>query len=366
MFGLLVGVILLTAIIVPFLVKILYDPSRKYAGYQERNILHSEITGELRILSCIYRPDNIPAVINFLQPSCSSGGNPIIVYVLHLINLRGRAAPLFISHKIQTKTVSNRSYSENVILSFKFFEENNCGTAYVYPFTAISPTKLMHEDICRLALNKLASIVVLPFHRKWFTDGSVESDDKTRRALNHCVLERAPCSVGILVDRGYLGQFISRDLSLGPYFSVAMIFFGGSDDREALSLAKRMSRNASISVTVVRFMDKRHEVGTDWQRVLDSEVLKDIKPEKNLNQRLKYVVEKVYDGQETVSTIESIAGKFDLIIVGRRENTVTPQTSGLDGVREFPELGVIGNFLVTGDLPRRCSVLVVQQQQTAQ
>lgn len=327
MFSFLTVEILVTAIIVPILVKFLYDPSRKYAGYQKRNIMqHSKTSGELRILACIYRPDNIPAIINFLQASCLNRGSPVAVYVLHLIDLRGRAAPLFISHKVQKKTVSNRSYSENMILSFKLFEEKNWGTACVHPFTAISPPKLMHEDVCMLALDKLASIVVLPFHRKWFFDGSIESDDNTKRAMNCSVLERAPCSVGIL---------ISSELSLGSSFRVAMIFLGGSDDREALTLANRMSQNTSINLTVFRFIAKSDEmISTNWEKVLDSEVLKEVKP------------------------------KYDLVIVGRRNNTETPQTSGLDRCREFPELGIVGNFLVTEDLPRRYSVLVVQQQQT--
>lgn len=366
MFSFLTVEILVTAIIIPILVKFLYDPSRKYAGYQKRNIMqHSKASGELRILACIYRPDNIPVIIKFLQASCPKRGSLVTVYVLHLIDLRGRAAPLFISHKMQKKTVSNRSYSENVILSFKLFEEKNWGTACVYPFTAISPPKLMHEDVCMLALDKLASIVVLPFHRKWFIDGSIESDDNTKRALNCSVLERAPCSVGILIDRGRIGRFISSELSLGSSFRVAMIFLGGSDDREALTLAKRMSQNTSINLTVFRFIVKSDEmISTNWEKVLDSEVLKEVKPENNFNQRVKYVVEMVNEGQETLAKIQSVVPKYDLVIVGRRDNTETPQTSGLDRCREFPELGIVGNCLITEDLPGRYSVLVVQQQQT--
>jgi hypothetical protein len=55
------------------------------------------------------------------------------------------------------------------------------------------------------------------------------------------VLELAPCSVGILVDRGHLGRPM---VSLESSCSVAMIFLGGSDDREALTFAKRMANNS--------------------------------------------------------------------------------------------------------------------------
>ncbi|KAK3221748.1 hypothetical protein Dsin_008773 [Dipteronia sinensis] len=76
-------------------------------------------------------------------------------------------------------------------------------------------------------------------------------------------------------------------------------------------------------------------------------------------------MEMVNDGEETLFKIQSMARKHDLIIVGRRNNVETPQTSGLGHkLSEFPELGIVGNFLVTKDLPRRYSVLVVQQQLT--
>ncbi|KAK2646523.1 hypothetical protein Ddye_021718 [Dipteronia dyeriana] len=123
-----------------------------------------------------------------------------------------------------------------------------------------------------------------------------------------------------------------------------------------------MRQNAN---TVVRFITKKSEISTDWEKVLDSEVLKDIKPGSTINERLKYTMEMVNDGEETLSKIQSMAGKHDLIIVGRRNNVETPQTSCLDHkLSEFPKLRIVGNFLVTKDLPRRYSVLVVQQQLT--
>ncbi|KAK2646522.1 hypothetical protein Ddye_021717 [Dipteronia dyeriana] len=91
--------------------------------------MHSKGNPELRILACIYWPD-IPAIINFLRASTPTRESPVAVYVLHLINLSGRAAPLFISHKMQMKTISNRSYSKSVILSFSCFEENNRGNRF--------------------------------------------------------------------------------------------------------------------------------------------------------------------------------------------------------------------------------------------
>ncbi|MCI69729.1 cation/H(+) antiporter 4-like [Trifolium medium] len=64
----------------------------------------------------------------------------------------------------------------------------------VSTYTAVSPPRLMHDDICYLVLDKLASIIILPFHLRWSEDGSVESADENIRSLNTKVLERAPCS----------------------------------------------------------------------------------------------------------------------------------------------------------------------------
>ncbi|XP_059429345.1 cation/H(+) antiporter 3-like [Corylus avellana] len=216
--------ILLIALFVPLLVKYLYHPSRKYASYQKRDIMHCIHNAELKVLVCIHRQDDIAAITKLLEVACPSSERPLAIYVLHLIKLIGRASPIFVSHQMQKKTVSNNSsYSENIILAFNHFKQYNDGVVSVNIFTAISPPKFMHEDICILGLDKLTSFIVLPFHRKWSLDGLVESEDNTIRTLNCSVLEVAPCSIGILVDRGHLGRSI---VSSEPSYYVAMIFFG--------------------------------------------------------------------------------------------------------------------------------------------
>jgi hypothetical protein len=54
--------------------------------------------------------------------------------------------------------------------------------------------------------------------------------------------------------------------------------------------------------------------------------------------------------------------EYDLIIVGRRHNVNSPQTSGLAEWSEFPELGTLGDLLASSDLNNGTSVFVVQQQ----
>ncbi|XP_040994234.1 cation/H(+) antiporter 4-like [Juglans microcarpa x Juglans regia] len=366
-------VLLLNVIILPILVKFLYDPSRKYACYQKRNILGCRSNQELRVLVCIRRSTNLSAVIRLLGAASSSPARPrLAIYVLHLIKLAEEASrPVFISHQKQKKIPFRNSYSEIVIKAFSHFKRDIQGTAVsVKFFTVVRPSKVMAEGICSLALDKLASFIILPFHRKWSVDGCVASEDSTIQTLNRNVLEHAPCSVGILVDRGddyNLGRSSTLMLSSdSSTYSVAMIFLGGNDDREALSFAKRMSNKYSkISLTVIHLVSpgsNELDVTNYLENVLDSLALKDVILNNGDDEYVRYLEEIVQDGPQMTSTVCSMVDEYDLIIVGRRHKMESPQTSGLAELSKFPELGIIGDLLASSDLNTRTSVLVVQQQ----
>ncbi|KAG7949635.1 hypothetical protein I3843_13G072600 [Carya illinoinensis] len=362
-FSLFTIAMIVNAMIIPALVKYLYDPSRKYAGYQKRDIMHCRSNAELRVLVCIHGPDNVAAAIKLLEAACLSRESPLGIYVLHLVRLIGRSSPVFIYHNKQKTFGSSSTFSENIIIPFeRFKQEKRVVGLSVNLFTAITPPKSMHEDICSLALDRLTSLIVLPFHRKWSIDGSIESEDNNIRTLNYNVLEIAPCSVGILVDRGHLGRSMASTQSS---YSVAMFFLGGKDDQEAIIFAKRLARNSNVNLTVLHLVASETEGDIHIDNLLDFEVLKDVK--RNNVGNGSYVIyseEKVEDGPQTAMIIRSMSYKFDLIIVGRRHNINSPQTSGLAEWSEFPELGIIGDLLASSDIDSKTSILVVQQQQT--
>ncbi|KAL5757961.1 hypothetical protein ACOSP7_020572 [Xanthoceras sorbifolium] len=362
MFGFTFYVVLYTATIVPVVVKYLYDPTRRYAGYNKRSLMHWKPYSELPIVSVIHVPDNVASVINLLEASCPTKENPMDVNVLHLIKLSGQANPIFISHQRKRRTSSTTaSYSQNLIISFNKFKGNNWGAVSVNAFTAVSPPDLMHDDICNLALDRLACLIILPFHRRWYIDGSIESDNDYIRALKARVLEKAPCSVGIFIDRDNLQRRAPMpvDSSLeAPSYKVAIVFLGGSDDREALTLSKRMSRDNRVALTVVRLTAQNGN--EEWNSMLESEMLREMKS----NGYINYMEKGVADGPETAMIVRSMVTEFDLIIVGRRYNLESPQTSGLKEWSEFPELGVLGDLLASVDNHSgRCSVLIVQQEE---
>ncbi|KAK7301056.1 hypothetical protein RJT34_11912 [Clitoria ternatea] len=348
--------IMVMNIVVHKFVKHLYDPSRKYAGYEQRNIFSLKPNSNLRILVCIHKQHHTVPMIKALDLCFPTTEDPITVDALHLMELVGRSSPIFISHRMKKAISSNvhNSYSANVILAFKLYEDENGGAITINPYTAISPPLLMHEDVCNLALDKVASIIILPFHRKWSIDGKIEHEDKNIRSLNCKVMERAPCSVGILVSRSVL----QRDSPL----RIAMVFLGGNDDREALCIANRAARDSSITLVVYHIKTKSKSELPDVDTMLDIAMLKDAWKEHSSMRNVSYKEEVVEGGVETASILRELTEQHDFFVVGRRHGIECPQTKGLEQWSEFPELGLIGDYLASADLDCTSSVLVVQQQ----
>ncbi|KAK7318952.1 hypothetical protein RJT34_03661 [Clitoria ternatea] len=348
--------IMIVACIVKWSVKLLYDPSRKYAGYQRRNIMSLKPDSELRILACVHKSYHIYAMTDVLDLCHPTIEHPIIVDALHLVELVGRISPIFISHRVH-KTISAGSYkscSDDVILALDLYEHDNFGAATAHTYTAISPPALMHEDLCNLAVDKVASIMILPFHLRWSSDGGIESDDKNVRSINCTVLEIAPCSVGILVSRSSYPS--------NKAIRLAMVFLGGQDDREALCLTKRAMRNIRVNLVVYHLAPK--EQTPDMELLLDIQELEDVKKPKHGLDNVRYHKIIVNDGPETSTVLRDIVNEHDFFIVGRRHAPDSPQTEGLTNWSEFPELGVIGDLLASPDFESKAGVLVVQQQNT--
>ncbi|KAL2927800.1 Cation/H(+) antiporter 3 [Bienertia sinuspersici] len=369
----LILVTIVVAIVIPITIKFLYHPPKKYAGYQNRDIVSCNPEAHLRILSCISKPDHVPAIVHLLALSNPTSNN-MIVDVLHLIKLSGRSHPIFISHDIQTGIASeNMSYSEDVISSFTSLVQRASLHDYLFThfFTTVTQPKAMHDDICTLALDNLASLIILPFHRKLSTlDGSIEFEDNTQRALNISILDRAPCSVGIFINRGTFKPESSNLTSVVVQsqsqlceqneFSVAVILIGGADDHEAVAYAKRMASGPKIWVLVIRVI--AFEDNTELSES-DSIALTDIQQYANVNQQFNYSEQMVRDGSQTAKMLRSIAEDFDLIVVGRRHDLDCCQTSGLQEWSEVRELGILGDILASPDFPGKTSILVVQRQQ---
>lgn len=357
-----ISVLVVTAIITPIL-RTLYDPSKQYfGGIKRSSIQHAKRDSpELRILVCIHNHESVSTIVNLLEVSHASEKNPLAVIGLVLVELVGRTSPIFIAHQYDDHNhnpQTTTSTSIQILNALKQYQRRCDGSTTLQSFTSVSHFKWMHDDICRVAIEKRAHIVILPFHKQWAIDGSVGSANASIRNMNLNVIEKAPCSVGILVDRGILAG-TGTVLASRYIYNVAVIFIGGSDDAESLAYGARMAKHESVDLTVVRFLQFGDVNSKDRRR--DSELIHEYRQANAGNEKFVIVEELVKDGEGLFSGIGAMVDCFDLILVGR-DHPESTLLFEMDKWSECPELGVVGDMLASSDCATAASVLVVQQQ----
>lgn len=150
------------------------------------------------------------------------------------------------------------------------------------------------------------------------------------------------------------------------FYSVGVIFVGGGDDREALAYAIRMAQHTNVRVSVIRMVEdprKGNKRGDHNHNLQDGQMIHKYKIGCVHLKRHDYREEIVVDSVARVSVIRSLEGCFHLILVGRRH---PPNTSFFLGLttewNDFPELGFLGDMLVSSPSNSDSSILVVQQQ----
>ncbi|XP_027941288.1 cation/H(+) antiporter 15-like [Vigna unguiculata] len=354
-----IALVWLTAASSP-IVKLLYDPSKSYLSLTRwRTVEHAPPDIELPIIACIHCEENTPTMINFLEISNSRVESPIYFHVLHLLQLKGRSAPLMIDHDLKSNTHlwrSNRSVS--IINAFKSYEQQ-CSNVQVKVYTCISPYETMHDEVCMQAAEKRACILIVPFHRHFRRTGIIELSNPVR-ALNRHLLRTAPCSVGILVERGSLVN--NNPLTTVSFYNVAVVFIEGPDDREALAYAMRMADHPNVKVTVIRITGSRRKSRTMITRDPDAEIIHKFMVNYLQVKRHDFREQIVRDSVEMIGVIREFDGCFDLILVGRRHESESSMFYGMNEWNEYPELGSVADMLVSSDSTFDGSVLVVQQQ----
>ncbi|WOK97382.1 cation/H(+) antiporter 15-like [Canna indica] len=355
--ALIIAVVLVGVSTTP-LIKYLYRPEESYMSYQCRTLENADPRDELLILACVHEQCNVNPILTLLKASGPSPQSPICLYLLHLIQLVGRACPVLLPHNYQSKAstaAGPRSESDHIVNAFqRQYEQQYPSTDVSFlPFVCMCPYTSMHNDICSLALDKKVTLVILPFHQYTRDDCTVYCNQAIK-AVNTNVLRYAPCSVGILIDNGL---FYTNSSLLQR---VAVYFFGGADDREALAYATRMADYAGVRLLVVRFLPPN-----DWRLVgseesaTDNEMLRRFHQERVDGQRVVYREEVVKDSEETVAIIRELSQDFSLFIVGCRHESVMMQLSHWS---EYPELGIMGDLLASTNFGDRVSTLVVRQQ----
>lgn len=369
-----VSVVVMTMLVPPIILR--YHPNNDVVPYERKTIEKTKSVEELRVLACVHKMNNVPSVINVLEAANATQKSPIRVYALQLVELIGRASAMLVVHngrKASSKNPTKEEAETDEIVSAFDNYELRCDGVNVQAITSRCPYSTMDEDICNIARDKRAAFIILPFHRQQNIDGEMEDINPAIRTVNENVLAHAPCSVGVLIDRrmAETTTFPNR---------VAVLFFGGPDDREALAYAWKMSEHQNVRLTVLRFAPGKDALQvnpTDFmtttpgtitvpidaenERHLDDQFLNKFKTATQYEKSVVYQEIVLNDEEETVRAIKNMENDYDLFIVGRGRGMVSPLTAGLADWCDCPELGPIGDLFATSEFSSSFSVLVMQQ-----
>ncbi|KAM0041403.1 putative cation/H+ exchanger, sodium/solute symporter superfamily [Helianthus debilis subsp. tardiflorus] len=377
-FAILVLMALVTTFITTPSVIAVYKPAKKLAKseYKHRTIYRKDFsTSPFRMFFTFHGIRNLPTIINLIEASRGTGKNETLtVHAMHLMELTERSSAILMAHKTRKNgspfwKKGPKANSDQILVAFETFQQ--LSKVSIRPTTAISAVSSMHEDICNGAESKKAAMIVLPFHKHLRLDGHLEVARAEYRHVNRKVLEHAPCSVSILVDRGFGG---SSHVSASNVDSlVTVLFFGGHDDHEALAYGARMAEHPGINLVVVRFLLDRDVASSSSVSVeieepdsvktmsMDDEVIAEFKEKILKDSRNKYMERMVKNGDEVMEAVRE-HGRCNLVLVGRM-----PEGELVASMRkrsECPEMGPVGNLLIAPEVDIRSSVFVVQQYRT--
>ncbi|XP_010999354.1 PREDICTED: cation/H(+) antiporter 19-like [Populus euphratica] len=373
-FAVLVLMALFTTFITTPIVMAVYKPARKGAPYKNRTVKRKDLDTELRLLACFHSSRNIPTMINLVE--CSRGTRQrgrLCVYAMHLMELSERSSAISMVHKARKNGLpfwnKKRDDRDQMVIAFEAYQQLSSVT--IRPMTAISALNTIYEDICTSAHQKRAAMILLPFHKHQRVDGSLESLGHSLQEVNQRVLRHSPCSVGILIDRGFGGttQVSASDVSS----KIVVPFFGGSDDMEALAYGMRMAEHPGIMLTVLKFVPASGKTlltleghDTNVNRVendknsnsqADSEIFFSEFVQhaaKQLQDSVTHEERVVESKADVVAALKSMS-KSNLFMVGRM-----PPIAPLLISTDTPELGPVGSILASSNFSNTASVLVIQ------
>ncbi|XP_060180826.1 cation/H(+) antiporter 28 [Lycium barbarum] len=372
----LVFVTFLTIIYTPVVVAKIIERARRRSPTQKMALQWLNPTNELRILLCIRSPQNIFSAINFMEISRGPANPGIMVYLTDMIDLTDKiAATLTHGRGVDAVTVTDPTVvemREKITKDVQVYLSEDCEGVNLRRMMALSTINNMHQDISILAEDLLVHLIILPFHKNQEEDGRLQVGHSGFRHINRKVLRNAPCSVGILVDRG-LGKTVIERSSIS--LNAAVIFIGGKDDREALVYAGRVARHPGVKLTVIRFLveaagdsvssrigrAKSNTTEHLEEMKIDDECFAEFYDKHVAGGRVAYVEKYLVNSGQTFSTLRSLEGQYGLFIVGRGGRVNSVLTVGMSDWEECPELGPIGDILSASDFSVTASVLIIQQ-----
>ncbi|XP_061375904.1 cation/H(+) antiporter 15-like [Gastrolobium bilobum] len=376
---LLSGVLLMTVIVSP-VIDLVFKPRKRFEQNKLKTVQKLRADSELRIMACVHNTRHASGMVKIIESFNTTRVSPIHVVALYLVELTGRGAALVAAHmhKISShpgeqNLTRTQAELESITNTFEAFGQSY-DAVRVETSNVVSDYATIHEDIYNAANEIGTSLIVLPFHKHQTSEGALETTNVLYKDINQNVMQGAPCSVGIFVDRD-LGSVSKMNMR------VIMIFVGGPDDREALAVTWRMAGHTGIKLSVVRILlfDEVAEVDTSVQddargmlsSVMDNEKQKEV-DDKYINSfRLKavnnddsisYSEFDAHTGEDIPKILNELEKTgCDLYIVGQGNCRNSKVLSRLLEWCDCLELGLIGDMLASTTFGSRSSLLVVQQ-----
>uniref|UniRef100_A0A0D9Z0P4 Uncharacterized protein n=1 Tax=Oryza glumipatula TaxID=40148 RepID=A0A0D9Z0P4_9ORYZ len=365
---------------------------RAASRYRSRCLQDLKVDHELRVLVCVHGAGGVHTMLTLAE--LSKGTAPLAVYLLHLVELMA-ARKYAITHLYHDADADDDEWGyareiEQVAAAVNTFTYD--AGVPVRQMTAISSLGSMDADVRNGVEDSRASLVIVPFHKEQRYDGRMVCRREGRRQLNQRILQRLPCTVGVLVERRLGGRGGGGDEGAENVVKnqVVAVFLGGPDDREAVAYATRLAAHPWVSVTVVRFLPARQDditigidkqlLGTtkshagegamevaveDEEAMADEEFMADVYARLVLAGQVEYTERYVSNGAEMVNSLSAMVGTYSLFVVGKGGggSAAAAMTSGMGGLLEdeCPELGPVGEVLASDDFTACGSVLVLQQ-----
>jgi len=380
------AIIVMTVIVSP-LINAIYKPKFRFMQSQLRTVQKLRFDMELRVVACAHNAKHATNMIHVLEAINATRISPVHVSAVHLLELTRHGTAILVSQMdhlnnmvgAETTNYGAKAEFEIITTAFKEFVEQYNAVRFDTS-SIVSSYTTIHEDIYNVAEEKRASLILLPFHKEYSTvGGSPEISHNEHCEINKNVLQHAPCSVGIFVDRG-LGSLLKTKLR------IITLFIGGPDDREALSIAWRMAGHSGTQLHVVRIhllgkaaeeKELKKKISKSphgmlstvmdgvMQKELDEEYIFSFRHKAvNNNDSIVYSEKEVHsDTGEEIPTLLNEIDKpgYDLYIVGQGSGKNTTIFSRLLEWCDHPELGVIGDILASTSFGTHSSVLIVQQ-----
>lgn len=388
MFTILVLMAIFTTFITTPAVVAIYKPSRQRRSGNPPPLTDTQ--EKLRILACIHGTGNIPSLINFIESvRATNKSSKIKLYVMQLTELTDSSSSILMVRSSRKSGFPFINRFQKGTMQEAFRACGQVGQVTVHHLTSISSLSTIHEDICHIAEEKGVAMIILPFHKRWRGEDeeTIEDIGQRWREVNQRVLQSAPCSVAVLVNRGVGRRYEQRvETSATPGKKVCIIFVGGPDDRKVLELGSRMAEHPAIRLSVVRFnlhnegtfRDQEHSYNTSTsasdnnmenEKELDEVALNEFKT-KSLG-AVEYIENDTVNIANEVLAIGRVK-EYELVIVGKGHQLIVGKghqllnSTGMidikDSQLEHAELGPIGDLLTSSAQGITSSVLVIQGQ----